>query len=406
MCKKNLHLLLSLFFLLCFLDSIHSQNTYSKIHIVSDDEFLKDETKYDIGYVNSASSSLTYKSSESSYYNSCYLDTKKSSSILHEDYTINVSLNNIRPRGGIYTFSIPIRNSNAKTGYQYYSTVNPKLKQKVDDIYWGLVINVSHSGINESIVIWIKKITKDYYGTPYDYTNYNLNNNGWEEQIGYPNLEYEYSSNLEIQSLKYSNQSGIKWGDIEFFNAYTKPLPYYIDAINSIQVLVGCQADVKFGKGRIELGNYFGLASDYLYKAKVYLDEHYSKLSNYTKAEQYFSAESEAKKWIQNDGNTTEFNAFTLAYCQIQRNEYKDCIETCNSIINFRGDYLNQAYVLRGLCKEVNNDIQGALSDYNNAGNLGIDSYNKLIQRTRSNNNSQLQKSSKNSNPVKPQLRK
>lgn len=397
-----------LFLSLCLLflsQTIFSQQSYSKINIVSDKEYTKNEYKFEIGSISSVSSNLSYDSSKLLYYNPCFLDTKRNSTILHEDFTINIKLDNITPRSECYEFSIPIRNLSAETDHYYYSNANPKLKQNFDDIYWGLALNVSHSGINESIIIWIKKFSRNYYGSKSDYTSYDVNNTGWQEKYGYPNISSDYSSELKITGWKYSNQSEISWGDIAFYSLYSNPLPYFIDAINSVQVLVGCQANIKVGKGQLHLGNYFGLADENINKAETYLNDHYSKLSNFISAEQYFSAESEAKNWIKEDGNTTEFNAFTLAYCQITRNEYYDCMRTCNALIQYRGDYLNQAYVLRGLCKETDGDIEGALSDYNNAGSLGVDSYNKLIQKTNINNN-QLQKKSNNKTSPKPKLRR
>lgn len=390
--KKISYSLLTLFFLICVLDSTHSQNTYSKIHIVSNNEFTRTVYKSDLGSVSTASSNLTYNSNLSTYYNTCYLDAKKSNTISHEDFTIDLYLKDINPRNGRYDFEIPIKNLNAKTGYQYYSTNYPKLKQNVEDIYWGFVLNVRHKGIDESIVIWIKKLIKsESYGN-YEYTYYNVSNSGWKERYQYPDPESDYSSKLKIISWDYSNTSMIYWGDNDI---YLIQVPYFIDAINSIQVLVGCQADVKFGKAEIKLGAYCSQET---------LDKHYNSLSDLMKAEEYFSAKTEAKQWVQKDGNTTEFNAYTLAYCQIRRNEMNDCIETCNALVEYNGDYVKQSYLFRGLAKEANGDIQGALSDYNSSGSIGAESYNKLIQRT--NNNNQLQKSSKNSSSHKPQLRK
>ncbi len=158
--KKNLISLLTFKFLLCFLLNSYSQNEYKKINIVSDNEYIRSDYRSNLGRVSSSSPNLTYNSSESTYYNSCYLDSKKANSISYEDFTINVSLKDIKPRGNMYDFRIPIRNLNAKTGNQYYSLNNPKQKQNVSDIYWGFIINVSHNGVDESITIWIKKQQK------------------------------------------------------------------------------------------------------------------------------------------------------------------------------------------------------------------------------------------------------
>ena len=375
-----LRIMFILFFLLCATGTPYSQNVNSKIHIVSEDEYKRDVSIYDIGTTSNTSSRLLFSRSELSYYNSCYFDKKKSDTILYEDFTINVSLKHIEPRSSMYFFEIPIRNLNAEAGYKYFSEENPKLKQNVDDIYWGFKLNITHNGIDESILIWLKMDSKDFYGRKVQYVSYNINQKGWKETIAqYPDPSYE--TKLKIISDKYQKVSGISWGNIDFFSKFLNPLPYYIDAINSIQVLVGCQADVKIGKGELDLGNYMGLAYEYIYKFKDYLESHYNTLSEFIEAEKFFSAKTEAKKYIQRDGSTTEFNAFNLAFCQLNMEEFNDCIETCNALIIFRGDYLKQAFLFRGIAKEAQGDIKGALSDYINSGSIGEDFYTNLNQK-------------------------
>ncbi len=170
--------------------------------------------------------------------------------------------------------------------------------------------------------------------------------------------------------------------------------------------MVGCQADVKFSKGSLDSGNYIGLATEYEYKGKEYLEKRYSVLKELMIAERFSSAKIEANQWVEKDGNTTEFNAFVIAYCQLRMGEFNDCIETCTALIDFHGDYFKQAYLFRGLAKESIIDFQDALVDYDNSGEIGVEAYNELIKKINAINDSQLQKSSKNGNSNKPQLRK
>ena len=360
----------------------------SNIKIESDNAFLRNEYQFDIGTISNVGPNLSYNSASSSYYNPCYLNVKKVTSIAYESFSINTNLLSIKPRNGSYEFKIPIRNLNAKDDLLYYSMSNPKQKQKVKDIYWGFIISTYDKNyVSKDVQVWIHKELKD---EAYPYIDYNVNNEGWKNSYGYPNCESEYSSYLKISGFT-SGTTWISWGDTQLFELSN------VSAINKIEVLVGCQAEVKFGKATLDLGSY---CSD------EFLQKHYQKLSELLSQEKYSTAKYEALRFANScDGVSTESNYYILAFCQLMQDEFDDCIKIATALINFKGDFYKKSLLLRGYAKEGKNDLTGALSDYASSGDIGIEAYNSLSQKLKQ-NNEPLQKSSSTKTQIKPALTK
>lgn len=361
------------------------------IKIVSDKDFIKNEYKTNIGTASSSSDNLSFISKSNSYYNSCF-KSKKDESINFASFIINTSLLNINPRGGQYVFKLPIRNLHANDNYRYWSDDNPSKKQKVEDIYWGFSISLTQNSRNETITLWLnKRLRGEFVAT--DYTFYNLNDAGWKESLVYPDCESDYSSDLKISSYKHG-VTYITWGNLSL-----PSLPYYVNSIRSITVMVGCQANVKFDKATLDL---------YGYCDENYLQQHYQSLSDMLSNKKYFTAKNQALKLIFTDngvGVSTESNYYILAYCQLMRNEFDDCLKTSSALIKFNGDLYKESLLLSGYAKEGINDLTGALSDYDSAGDIGIEAYNSLSQKLKQ-NHEPLQKSSSTRTQIKPSLTK
>lgn len=367
--------ILALSLMLFLGESIYAQKkTYNKIVIVSVNEILTAEEHSNLGIVSNVSSNLRSNNNESVYYNPCYFNLRKEKKIPFETYRINFpfkgnSTLKIDPSRKSYEFEMMLDNLNSDEGYRYSSVANSKKKMTVDNIFWGFVVNIAHKGINESITIWLRKNTNSFHGVQTNWIEYSINDEPFKKEMGYEEIG---SPLLKIHSN--SGKSTISWRSVYY------ELPYFIDEINNITILVGCQAKTINSKATLKFGDLF-------VRHKDILERHNKEISYLLDDKKYFTAKKDILAMIFENGKTYELNAVYLAICQLKLDEFNDCISTCDAIIQYRGDYYKQAYLFRGLAKEYMGNVQGALSDYSNAREVGVEQYNRLNQTIKKVNN-------------------
>ena len=332
-----------------------SLSTYSEVKILSIEAWNPT-----ISGFWSPESGLSYSNTVygDTYYNPNY-QNKNSNNIEFKTVTRYF---NVRPdRKRSWSFKFTLSNLNAEKGYMYYSTSNPKQKQNVSQIYWGVLIGYKANGVNRTSKIWFKRSDKEYNSYGYyingsdNHVEYNFDNGGWDVSyaLQYPSCAPNSAPTFSISSHPKENTSYIMWG-LEIVS-----LPVYIEEIQYIQILVGTQAKVQIGTPSALVHE---IKQEDIYDASEYMET-----ENYAMV---------VRKLYNAENTYYEQQAVNLAWAYASLNELDKALEICNALVNFKGVTLNYAYSLRGILKEVKGDTEEALEDYMMANDM--DNYNRL----------------------------
>ena len=332
-----------------------SLSTYSEVKILSTEAWNPT-----ISGFWSPESGLSYSNTVygDTYYNPNY-QNKNSNNIEFKTVTRYF---NVRPdRKRWWSFKFTLSNLNAEKGYMYYSTSNPKQKQNVSQIYWGVLIGYKANGVNRTSKIWFKRSDKEYNSYGYyingsdNHVEYNFDNGGWDVSyaLQYPSCAPNSAPTFSISSHPKENTSYIMWG------CEIVSLPVYIEEIQYIQILVGTQAKVQIG---VPSALVHEIKQEDIYDASEYMET-----ENYAMV---------VRKLYNTENTYYEQQAVNLAWAYASLNELDKALEICNALVNFKGVTLNYAYSLRGILKEVNGDTEEALEDYMMANDM--DNYNRL----------------------------
>ena len=332
-----------------------SLSTYSEVKILSTEAWNPT-----ISGFWSPESGLSYSNTVygDTYYNPNY-QNKNSNNIEFKTVTRYF---NVRPdRKRWWSFKFTLSNLNAEKGYMYYSTSNPKQKQNVSQIYWGVLIGYKANGVNRTSKIWFKRSDKEYNSYGYyingsdNHVEYNFDNGGWDVSyaLQYPSCAPNSAPTFSISSHPKENTSYIMWG------CEIVSLPVYIEEIQYIQILVGTQAKVQIG---VPSALVHEIKQEDIYDASEYMET-----ENYAMV---------IRKLYNAENIYYEQPAVNLAWAYASLNELDKALEICNALVNFKGVTLNYAYSLRGILKEVKGDTEEALEDYMMANDM--DNYNRL----------------------------
>ena len=333
-----------------------SLSTYSEVKILSTEAWNPT-----ISGFWSPESGLSYSNTVygDTYYNPNY-QNKNSNNIEFKTVTRYF---NVRPdRKRLWRFNFTLSNLNAKQGYSYWSTSNPKQKQHVSQIYWGVLIGYKANGVDRTSKIWFKRSDKEYSSYYGNYINgsdnhveYNFDNGGWDVSyaLEYPSCAPNSAPTFSISSHPKENTSYIMWG-LEIVS-----LPVYIEEIQYIQILVGTQAKVQIG---VPSAHVYEIKQEDIYDASEYMET-----ENYAMV---------VRKLYNAENTYYEQQAVNLAWAYASLNELDKALEICNALVNFKGVTLNYAYSLRGILKEVKGDTEEALEDYMMANDM--ENYNRL----------------------------
>ena len=332
-----------------------SLSTYSEVKILSIEAWNPT-----ISGFWSPESGLSYSNTVygDTYYNPNY-QNKNSNNIDFKTVTRYFYVKPDRKRW--WSFKFTLSNLNAEKGYMYYSTSNPKQKQNVSQIYWGVLIGYKANGVNRTSKIWFKRSDKEYNSYGYyingsdNHVEYNFDNGGWDVSyaLQYPSCAPNSAPTFSISSHPKENTSYIMWG------CEIVSLPVYIEEIQYIQILVGTQAKVQIG---VPSALVHEIKQEDIYDASEYMET-----ENYAMV---------VRKLYNAENTYYEQQAVNLAWAYASLNELDKALEICNALVNFKGVTLNYAYSLRGILKEVKGDTEEALEDYMMANDM--ENYNRL----------------------------
>ena len=332
-----------------------SLSTYSEVKILSIEAWNPT-----ISGFWSPESGLSYSNTVygDTYYNPNY-QNKNSNNIDFKTVTRYFYVKPDRKRW--WSFKFTLSNLNAEKGYMYYSTSNPKQKQNVSQIYWGVLIGYKANGVNRTSKIWFKRSDKEYNSYGYyingsdNHVEYNFDNGGWDVSyaLQYPSCAPNSAPTFSISSHPKENTSYIMWG------CEIVSLPVYIEEIQYIQILVGTQAKVQIG---VPSALVHEIKQEDIYDASEYMET-----ENYAMV---------VRKLYNAENTYYEQQAINLAWAYASLNELDKALEICNALVNFKGVTLNYAYSLRGILKEVKGNTEEALEDYMMANDM--DNYNRL----------------------------
>lgn len=332
-----------------------SLSTYSEVKILSIEAWNPT-----ISGFWSPESGLSYSNTVygDTYYNPNY-QNKNSNNIDFKTVTRYFYVKPDRKRW--WSFKFTLSNLNAEKGYMYYSTSNPKQKQNVSQIYWGVLIGYKANGVNRTSKIWFKRSDKEYNSYGYyingsdNHVEYNFDNGGWDVSyaLQYPSCAPNSAPTFSISSHPKENTSYIMWG------CEIVSLPVYIEEIQYIQILVGTQAKVQIG---VPSALVHEIKQEDIYDASEYMET-----ENYAMV---------VRKLYNAENTYYEQQAINLAWAYASLNELDKALEICNALVNFKGVTLNYAYSLRGILKEVKGNTEEALEDYMMANDM--ENYNRL----------------------------
>ena len=332
-----------------------SLSTYSEVKILSIEAWNPT-----ISGFWSPESGLSYSNTVygDTYYNPNY-QNKNSNNIDFKTVTRYFYVKPDRKRW--WSFKFTLSNLNAEKGYMYYSTSNPKQKQNVSQIYWGVLIGYKANGVNRTSKIWFKRSDKEYNSYGYyingsdNHVEYNFDNGGWDVSyaLQYPSCAPNSAPTFSISSHPKENTSYIMWG------CEIVSLPVYIEEIQYIQILVGTQAKVQIG---VPSALVHEIKQEDIYDASEYMET-----ENYAMV---------VRKLYNAENTYYEQQAVNLAWAYASLNELDKALEICNALVNFKGVTLNYAYSLRGILKEVKGNTEEALEDYMMANDM--ENYNRL----------------------------
>lgn len=338
-----------------------SLSTYSEVKILSIEAW------------NSTISGFWSPESGLSYSNTVYGDTyynpnyqnKNSNNIDFKTVTRYFYVKPDRKRW--WSFKFTLSNLNAEKGYMYYSTSNPKQKQNVSQIYWGVLIGYKANGVNRTSKIWFKRSDKEYNSYGYyingsdNHVEYNFDNGGWDVSyaLQYPSCAPNSAPTFSISSHPKENTSYIMWG------CEIVSLPVYIEEIQYIQILVGTQAKVQIG---VPSALVHEIKQEDIYDASEYMET-----ENYAMV---------IRKLYNAENIYYEQPAVNLAWAYASTNEIDKALEICEALIKFKGASLNYAHSLRGLIREYKGLKEEALEDYMLANDMT--NYNRLQEEIKS----------------------
>lgn len=324
----------------------------AQIKIISDESVYK----ADIGSSWSSNPKLSYSNTlwGETFYNAGWKDMNQAGNIEYE--TVAKVINYSPDTKRSWSLTIPIKNLNAKAGYEYSSPASPSKRQDSEQIYWGIQIDFIKDGVSQSLNFMFKRAdSKGKYGN--EYISYSVGNDGWKDSFyRYPSCDKENNTELKIETHSY-NSTTISWGEVNLTN-----FGAYIDEISSIQLIVGTQANIQVGK------------------VDIYCD----KIENNTTADELiaenkcYEAKGALLRAIRLYGSAENLY-YPLALCYGNLRDYKECIDITTVLIQFQGRKLYESYLLRGVAKESINDNNGALADYKSAGTIGKEYYDNLF---------------------------
>lgn len=338
-----------------------SLSTYSEVKILSTEAWNPT-----ISGFWSPESGLSYSNTVygDTYYNPNY-QNKNSNNIEFKTVTRYF---NVRPdRKRSWRFEFTLSNLNAEKGYEYYSKSNPRQKQNVSQIYWGVLIGYKANGVNRTSKIWFKRSDREYDSYGYyingsdHYVEYNFDNSGWKTHYlhPYPSCTPNSAPTFLISSNAKENISLIWWGQI------VEDLPVYIEEIQYIQILVGTQAKVQIGTPSALVHE---IKQEDIYDASEYMET-----ENYAMV---------IRKLYNAENIYYEQPAVNLAWAYASTNEIDKALEICEALITFEGTSLNFAHSLRGLIREYKGLKEEALEDYMLANDMT--NYNRLQDEIKS----------------------
>ncbi len=294
------------------------------------------------------------------FYNPEWQDMNKSTTINYKTVTRYFYLRPDRARN--WKFTMPITNLHAERDKEYAAENRPKLRQRSDQIFWGITIGFKENGVSRTTQIWLKRSAREYYSTGYEalgsaeLISYNVDNSGWQTTTymnRYPSCEPNQAPVLEIDTRSYGH-TYIKWGEFFTITDFSK----YIEELTYIKIMVGTQAFVQLGKPYA-----FGEGIYYsIYDASDLIEQ-----ENYVMAKQ---------KLYKQDNTYYERPAANLALAYAALNELDKALEICEALISFNGETINYAYLLRGLIREEKGQKNAALEDYKRANDMT--NYNRL----------------------------
>lgn len=384
------HRLTTLFFALCALLSA----AHAEVKILSTSAWSPTITGT---WTNSEGLSYNNTVYGDTYYNAGWQDMSKRASIQTKSVYRYFYLRPDTKRN--WTFSMPILNLNAEKGYSYYASSNPSKKQSSDQIFWGISIGYKENGVSRTSTVWIKRsnYTPPAYGAYESIYNgmlisYSVDNGGWKESSEYyPSCSPSNAPSFRIESNTYGH-TYVKWGNLSITD-----FPVYMEELTYIMVLVGTQAKIQIGKPSAYGA---GVNTNNIYTASDLIEQ-----ENYAAAKQ---------KLYKSNESYYEQPALNLAWCYFMLGEYDNAINICNALVKYNGETINAAYMVRGMSKESKEQYLEALDDYQKAGDVASEYYNRLYNTIyRSNRHQQQpfqqqqrQQSNRPANNGKPQLTK
>ena len=321
------------------------------------------------------------------YYNPNY-QSKNSNTIDFKTVTRYFYVKPDRKRS--WRFKFTLTNLNAEQGYSYWCTSNPKQKQHVSQIYWGVLIGYKANGVDRTSKIWFKRSDKEYSSYGYyingsdNHVEYNFDNGGWDVSyaLQYPPCAPNSAPDFRVSSDAKANTTYIFWG-LEVVE-----LPVYIEEIRYIQILVGTQAKVQIGTPKALA---YEIKPEDIYDASEYMET-----ENYAMV---------VRKLYNAENTYYEQPAVNLAWAYASTNEIDKALEICEALIKFKGTSLNYAHSLRGLIREYKGQKEDALEDYMMANDM--ENYNRLQEEIKAQQlQEQQKKQQQQKKSTKPTLTK
>lgn len=258
-----------------------------------------------------------------------------------------------------WKFSMPITNLHAEKGYSYWATSAPNLKQKAEQIYWGIIVGYKGNGISRTTKVWLKRSDREFYSGietygSAEYITYNVDNNGWKKShIYYPSCAQNNAPAFTIETYSWG-ETYLKWGSFAITD-----FPVYMEELTYIQVMVGTQAQIQIGKPTAY--------SEGVNEKNIYVAAEYMEQKNYAMVKQ---------KLYKSNGEYYERQAINLALAYAMLEEIDNALELCNALIKYNGESVQSAYWLRGSIEEYMGQKLSALDDYQRAGDQ--ENYNRL----------------------------
>lgn len=346
--------------------SLVTSTIAAEVKIVSTAEW----NKKDFGTTWSCDQGLTHTSTVwgDCYYNPGWQDMSKSQNLESKAVWRYFHAKPNYERG--WDFSFPITNLNAQKGYSYYAKSSPNKKQDASQIYWCVTIGLVTQGKKQSVSIWLKRsdrdIDPDYgferYGSA-EYITYCVSGGNWiTSSTFYPSCEQSAAPKLRVTmwpgTSSDNGSTSIYWG-----NLCLTSFPFYTEEVEFVSISVGTQAKIQIGEP---------VASAYSTNCR------YSNSESFIQEGRYERAKQELQAGSSRTGLYCEKQAYLLALVYLQLEEYDNCMEMCNALVQYKGEYISNSYYLRGLVTEVKGNYLQALDDYSKAGSIASEDYNRL----------------------------